>query len=73
MKRVLRVILIVLLALVILATAFVLLYRHFVTNQIMDRGGMENPFLESTEEEVEPASPAAAGMAAEDADEKGEN
>ena len=48
MKKALRVILIVLLALAILATALVLLYRHFVTNQIMDRGGMENPFQEDT-------------------------
>ena len=61
MKKVLRIILIVLLVLVILATAFVLLYRHFVTNQIMDRGGMENPFLDSAAEEAsEPASEAAA-------------
>ena len=49
MKKVLRVILIVLLALAVLITAFVLLYRHFVVNQIMDRGGMENPFPESRE------------------------
>ena len=46
MKKALRIILIVLLALVILATAFTLLYRRFVANRIMDRGGMENPFLE---------------------------
>ena len=56
MKKVLRVIGIVLLALVILVTAFVFLYRHFVTSQIMDRGGMENPFLE--EEETQTASEA---------------
>ena len=66
MKKVLRVFLIVLLVLTILTTAFVLLYRHFVTNQIMDRGGMENPFLESAaEEESEPASDAAADDAEE--------
>ena len=58
MKKALRVFLIVLLVLTILATAFVLLYRHFVTNQIMDRGGMENPFLESAEEEAKSASSA---------------
>lgn len=51
MKKVLRVILIVLLALAVLITAFVLLYRHFVANQIMDRGGMENPFPDSAQEE----------------------
>ena len=70
MKKVLRVVLIVLLLLAILAAACVLLYRHFVTNQIMDRGGMENPFPDSAAEEVsEPASEAAAGAAVDDAEE----
>ena len=57
MKKALLIVLIVILALAILATAFVLLYRHFVTNQIMDRGGMENPFLEDTQDtQSEPVS-----------------
>ena len=54
MKKALLIVLIIILALAILATAFVLLYRHFVTNQIMDRGGMENPFLDSEWEEAGP-------------------
>ena len=60
MKKALLIVLIVILALAILATAFVLLYRHFVTNRIMDRGGMENPFLEDTQDtQSEPVSEAA--------------
>lgn len=43
MKKILTVLLIVLLALVALGVAGVFLLRHFVTNQIMDRGGMMNP------------------------------
>ena len=72
MKKVLRVIGIVLLALVILATAFVFLYRHFVTNQIMDRGGMENPFLESEWEEETQTDPEALPDPGADAESKNE-
>ena len=69
MKKALLIGLIVLLALAVLATAFVLLYRHFVTGQIMDRGGMENPFLEETQEE-ETAPSAAVDAAADGTEEK---
>ena len=67
MKKALRIGLIVLLVLAVLATAFVLLYRHFVTDRIMDRGGMENPFLEE-----EAAEEAPSGMNADGAEEKEE-
>lgn len=42
--KLLLVILLVLLALTVTILVAVQLYRHFVTNRIMDRGGMENPF-----------------------------
>ena len=41
--KLLLVILLVLLALTVTILVAVQLYRHFVTNRIMDRGGMENP------------------------------
>ena len=66
MKKALLIGLALLLALALLATAFVLLYRHFVTNRIMDRGGMENPFLESTYEEDAGAEAAANASAEEE-------
>lgn len=43
MKKVVTVILIVLLALAILGAAGALLFRHFVTDMITDKGGMMNP------------------------------
>ena len=43
MKRILIVLLITLLVLALLGAVGVLLFRHFVTDQITDRGGMENP------------------------------
>ena len=43
MKKVLIVLLIVLLALTVLCVTGFLLFRHFVANQIMDKGGMINP------------------------------
>ena len=50
-RRMLRILLVVLLgaALVLGGT---LLYRHFVTDRISDRGGMENPFLPQAPEET---------------------
>ncbi|HAP20623.1 MAG TPA: hypothetical protein DCR27_05055 [Lachnospiraceae bacterium] len=41
MKKILIVLLILLLALTVLGVTGVFLSRHFVTNQIMDWGGME--------------------------------
>lgn len=43
MKKLFRVLLPVLLLLALLFAAGCFLLRHFVTDQIMDRGGMENP------------------------------
>ena len=43
MKKVVTVFLIVLLALAILGAAGALLFRHFVTDMITDKGGMMNP------------------------------
>ena len=43
MKPALKIVLIVVLAVAIAVSAGFLLFRHFVTNRIMDRGGMENP------------------------------
>ena len=45
-------ILIVLLALTALGLTGVLMFRHFVTDQITDRGGMENPDAGSEEEQL---------------------
>lgn len=51
MKKNLSVLLIILLALMVLAVAGVLLFRHFVTGQIMDKGGMMNPdYMDGTDE-----------------------
>ena len=52
MKRVFSVILIILIVLTVLALAGLLLFRHFVTNQITDRGGMENPGAEPVNERM---------------------
>ena len=43
MKRILSVFLIALLVLTVLGVTGVLLFRHFVADQIMDKGGMMNP------------------------------
>ena len=44
MKKTLKIALVVVLALALLALSGFLLFRHFVTNSIMDGGnGMENP------------------------------
>ena len=43
MKKRLRAVLIALLALTVLIGFCVFLFRYFVTNQVTDRGGMENP------------------------------
>ena len=52
MKKVLLVLLIVLLVLAILCAAGVFLFRHFVADRIMDKGGMENP--DYVPEDVQP-------------------
>lgn len=52
MKKVLLTLLIVVLVLAVLCTAGVFLFRHFVTDRIMDKGGMENP--DCVPEEAEP-------------------
>ena len=44
-------IMIVLLVLILLGTCGFFLFRHFVTNQIMDRGGMENPYVMAEDEQ----------------------
>lgn len=50
MKKVLTVLLIVLLALTVLCVTGVLLFRHFVADQIMDKGGMMNPdYMDGTD------------------------
>lgn len=54
MKKAQAVAIIAAIALAALA-AGVLLYRHFVTDRIMDGGDMTNPFL--TQEEVSPLLP----------------
>lgn len=51
-KSALSVILIILIVLTVLALAGLLLFRHFVTNQITDRGGMENPDAELENERM---------------------
>ena len=43
MKKILSVLLFALLALTVLSVTGVLLFRHFVADQIMDKGGMMNP------------------------------
>lgn len=43
MKKILSVLLIALLALTVLSVTGVLLFRHFVADQITDKGGMMNP------------------------------
>ena len=43
MKKFLTVLLIVLLALALLGVTCVFLFRYFVADRIMDKGGMENP------------------------------
>lgn len=43
MKKILSALLIALLALTVLSVTGVLLFRHFVADQIMDKGGMMNP------------------------------
>ena len=43
-KKTVTAILALLLILCVLGIAGTLLFRHFVTDRIMDRGGMENPF-----------------------------
>ena len=55
MKKAQAVAIIAAIALTALAAAGVLLYRHFVTDRIMDGGDMTNPFL--TQEEVSPLLP----------------
>ncbi len=51
-QRMLKVLLAVgLTAALVLGGAF--LYRHFVTDRITDRGGMENPFLQQTPDEAD--------------------
>lgn len=52
MKKVLLVLLIVLLVLAILCVTGVFLFRHFVADRIMDKGGMENP--DYVPEDVQP-------------------
>ena len=50
MKRILSVFLIALLVLTVLGVTGVLLFRHFVADQIMDKGGMMNPdYMDETE------------------------
>lgn len=44
-------IMIVLLILILLGTCGFFLFRYFVTNQIMDRGGMENPYVMAEDEQ----------------------
>lgn len=55
MKKAQAVAIIAAFTLTALAAAGVLLYRHFVTDRIMDGGDMTNPFL--TQEEVSPLLP----------------
>lgn len=52
MEKILIVLMIVLLALPFLGVTGVFLFRHFVTNQITDWGGMENPDVGSEEEQM---------------------
>lgn len=52
MKKIMLAILVVLLILAFLGAAGFLLYRHFVTNQITDWGGMENPDAASENEQL---------------------
>lgn len=52
MKKIMLAILVVLLILAVLGVAGFLLYRHFVTNQITDWGGMENPDAVSENEQL---------------------
>lgn len=51
MKKILMVFLIVLLALTVLGVTGVFLFRHFVADQIMDKGGMMNPdYMDGTDD-----------------------
>lgn len=51
MKRILSVFLIALLVLTVLGVTGVLLFRHFVADQIMDKGGMMNPdYMDGTDD-----------------------
>ena len=51
MKKILGVFLIALLALTVLGVTGVLLFRHFVADQIMDKGGMMNPdYMDGTDD-----------------------
>lgn len=45
----LKKVLLILLILLLLILAGTFLYRHFVTNRISDRGGMENPDIQMME------------------------
>lgn len=50
MKKILSVFLIALLALTVLSVIGVLLFRHFIASQIMDKGGMMNPdYIDETD------------------------
>ena len=51
MKKTLIAILIVILVLAVLTVAGLLAYRHFVTERIMDKGGLENPNNDPEDEE----------------------
>ena len=53
MKKVLIVILIVILVLAVLTATGLLAYRHFVTERIMDKGGIKNPFVEKEPDDFE--------------------
>ena len=53
MKKALIVILIVILVLAVLTVAGLLAYRHFVTERIMDKGGIKNPFVEKEPDDFE--------------------
>lgn len=54
--RVWKNILIVVAVLIVVACIGAFLFHHFVTNRVMDRGGMENPdaqIMETLDEETE--------------------
>lgn len=53
MKKALIIVFIVAFALALLCVTGVFLFRHFVTDQITDRGGMENPDAESEEQPLD--------------------
>ena len=51
MKKILSVLLIALLVLTVLSVTGVLLFRHFVADQITDKGGMMNPdYMDGTDD-----------------------